>query len=443
MADLMSPPQALPRIPCDDEVIPLITAIIAKYHAVRNEIVRMVNPSTASFDNVIRPLAELHNSILGDIETIYMLEDIGISKKSQAASIEARRLFLRAEAEWLARRDLFDLIKTVYEEQEDLDKESQLWLRQEFLEFTLSGHGRLDDPQLKQYQNGKARLEQQTRQYLQNLSSDVGGEWFTDDELDGVPADQISRWTLETEGPHNGQRFVPFANRGVFTVTSFAKSRETRKKMFLANERRLPKNVKLVKDITISRDAQARLLGYSSHAEFKLQKAIVKDPAWVENFLEGLSDGLVEIRKRRAQYLHDVRRQDLNADGLYSEVGGETFPPWDVAYYTRLIGLKTNNIDHKLISEYFPLERTTAAMLGIFASYMQIRFTQIPTADIDRSSVWHEDVQIWSVWDESSNTTKFLGYLYLDLLWREHKHQGFRNLNMQSVRYVKISIPFI
>lgn len=432
MASSSSRPGPLPRIPREEEVIPLMTEIIAKYHAVRNQIVASINISTATFDTVIRPLIDLHNLTLGDIETIYTLEDIAPSIKSKEASIEARRLFLEAEAEWLARRDLFDLIKAVHDRNEDLDQESKLWLDQELLEFTLSGHGRLDDSQITEYKHGKARLEEQIRQYFQNLSSDQSGVWFSDEDLDGVPADQVSRWALGTDAPHQGQRFVPFANRGMFHVTSFAKSAETRKRMFIANERRLPENVKLVKEIAISRDSQARLLGYPSHAAFTMQRMIAKEPVWVEGFLRQLSDGLKDVAEKRLEDLENLRIRDPETRGAYGEPDSHAFPPWDVAYYTRLLGQKIK-IDHRSISEYFPLETTTEAMLGIFASYLQLHFTRVDTADSNQSSIWHDDVQVYSAWDESSTTTEFLGYLYLDLLWRENKHQGFRNRSMQSV----------
>jgi metallopeptidase MepB len=47
--------------------------------------------------------------------------------------------------------------------------------------------------------------------------------------------------------------------------------------------------------------------------------------------------------------------------------------------------------------------------------------------------VWHEDVQVFSVWDEEAQGSGFVGYLYLDLFPREGKYGHAANFNLQPV----------
>lgn len=44
--------------------------------------------------------------------------------------------------------------------------------------------------------------------------------------------------------------------------------------------------------------------------------------------------------------------------------------------------------------------------------------------------VWHEDIQLYAVWDTSEESHDFLGYAYFDLFPREGKygHRKLRNL---------------
>lgn len=58
-------------------------------------------------------------------------------------------------------------------------------------------------------------------------------------------------------------------------------------------------------------------------------------------------------------------------------------------------------------------------MLGIFASVLGLRFDRIPTEELGEELIWHETVRVFAVWD--ANDGSFIGYLYFDLLWREHK----------------------
>ena len=54
--------------------------------------------------------------------------------------------------------------------------------------------------------------------------------------------------------------------------------------------------------------------------------------------------------------------------------------------------------------------------------------------------VWHEDVQVFSVWDDAGEGSGFIGYLYLDLFPREGKYGHAANFNLQPVRHIPYTI---
>jgi metallopeptidase MepB len=68
--------------------------------------------------------------------------------------------------------------------------------------------------------------------------------------------------------------------------------------------------------------------------------------------------------------------------------------------------------------------------LGVFASLLGIRFDRIQ--DVDAMNVWHDSVQVFSVWDGTGTDADFMGYLYFDLLWRENKYRGNHNVTMEQ-----------
>jgi metallopeptidase MepB len=88
------------------------------------------------------------------------------------------------------------------------------------------------------------------------------------------------------------------------------------------------------------------------------------------------------------------------------------------------------SIDEQKIAEYFPLQSTIEGMLQIFEELFGLVFIQIEGAERDKISetgkgvdiVWHEDVKLFSVWDDEGEGGAFSGYLYLDLHPRPGKY---------------------
>jgi len=73
------------------------------------------------------------------------------------------------------------------------------------------------------------------------------------------------------------------------------------------------------------------------------------------------------------------------------------------------------------------------AMLDVFASCLQIRFTPIQKSLL-QGCTWHEDVEAWSLWDDREDSEgEFIGYLYTDLLERPNKYKGNQCVNLQCV----------
>jgi metallopeptidase MepB len=98
----MSLPQPLPYVPTADEIVPAMHRIINKYNAIRTQILQTTTPSTATFSNVILPLVNVENAVQGELAMIDMLQYGSPSLETQGAFDEARKLYLKASALWVA-----------------------------------------------------------------------------------------------------------------------------------------------------------------------------------------------------------------------------------------------------------------------------------------------------------------------------------------------------
>lgn len=422
-----------PRIFSAEEVIPVTKTILKERCTVRNTVSQTVTLSTACFENVIKPLIDVDNRTQGELGVIAMLRYASPEQAAREASEEAVRLIGRSESEFTSREDLYLIIKAVKDKAEKLDFEAAKYLDSTIKDFTRCGHGILDRDQIKYYLDKRNEIDSLRRKFTQNVRDEDGGLWFSLEELDGVSEQDLSRFLGVKEPNKEGMRFVRFRRAEVDAIMRYARNPATRKKMYVADASKLTQNIDLFKEVLVQRDGNARLLGYASHAAFRLEKRVAKSPDWVDNFLDGLEEVLIPQGKREMQALLERKRIYLIGNTDYPQEYHTSLPPWDYRYYNRL-ALENLHVEHEKISEYFPMRNTVSAMLELFTSYLQLRFVPLPP-ELMVGSKWHEDVEAWSVWDEREESKgAFVGYLYADLLWRPNKYQGSQNVNLQCVR---------
>ncbi|KAF4830602.1 Saccharolysin [Colletotrichum siamense] len=391
-----------------------------------NHVAATIDPASATFDTAIRPLINVDNETQGRIAVIAMLRYASPDQLAREASDAAIGLLRQWDSERVARKDFYHLLKAVEDKAEEVHFEDAKFLKSNIQQFTRGGHGRLDQDQLAVYLGRRNQIDELRQQYNRNYRNDDGGLWLSPDELDGVPAEDLARFLGRQESTDVSTKekaFVRFTRADVNAVLQYATSPSTRKKVHVANERKVPENVELFKQVIELRDENSRLMGYENHAAFRLEARVAKTTAWVNSFLDELED--VPLRKGREEMkaLLEIRKKDFTQSS-------DSMPPWDYDYYNCLLQERID-VKHGQISEYFPLDYSVSAMLDLFASCLQLRFALL-TADEKKHTVWHDDVQVWAVWDNrAASKDKFVGYLYTDLLIRPNKHQGSQSVNLQ------------
>lgn len=273
--------------------------------------------------------------------------------------------------------------------------------------------------------------------FSQNSQKHKGGVWYGEDDLAGVPEDKIAEWKEATSGhdeasDNEGEIFVPFSNGEWIQVLKFAKLEDSRRRMLIAYEKGPEGNADIVRELFLRRDSQARLLGFSSHAEMRSLTTAVKSVDWVRNFLTDLKEAIIPKQTEAIKKAGSVLAGDQMEHQILEKSGGEDFAPWNFFYCSRLVQASMH-VDQSKVAEYFPIDHTTKCMLQAFASYLSLDFAQIPNKDVPPECIWHDDVEVWSVWDKRDKSAALLGYLYLDLMWRKNKSPGYFNLEIQCV----------
>jgi metallopeptidase MepB len=237
-------------------------------------------------------------------------------------------------------------------------------------------------------------------------------------------------------GENEGKMYVSLSQMEAGPMRS-SENGETRKKVSMALARRCKKNIPLFKEAVLLRDEAARLLGYHSHAALRLEDRCAGAPDTVITFLNSLRDRLRGQGMREYEVLRLLKKADMESRG--KPFDGHLFH-WDAPVYHMQIR-KQSAVDSKKIAEYFPVQTTLSGMLTIVEHLFGLVFVELGSEERHRLSpsgngndmAWHEDVQIFSTWDDEEEGGDFLGYLYVDLFRRPRKHDHVSVFNLMPV----------
>lgn len=419
-----NPPQAPPTFTgTKDSIVSDAKALCDTTRSLLDKLAADVPVDRASFAKVLKPIAEDedHGGLSGRILGFYQY--VSADAELRDASSEAEKIMDEFGIECNMREDIFQLVDSIAKRQKDnepdLDAESLRLLDKERKNYIKNGLGLPKGAQRDRFKEIKTRLSQIGIQFQKNLNEEDEGLWFTKEELDGVPADVLEGLT-KGEGTNEGKIRLTFKYPDLFPALKFAKNPEIRKKIFIANENKIPNNIPLFREAVLLRDEAARMLGYPNHAALRIEDKMAKEPATVNEFLSDLRKRLVAGGAKEREHLLQLKKKDEESQGLKSD---GRYYLWDHRYYDRKLIEDEYSIDETKIAEYFPLSSTIRGMLQIFEEIFGLNFVELDKEERARLSptnkaediAWHEDVVVFSVWDDAVEGDSFVGYLYLDL----------------------------
>lgn len=433
-----SPPQAPPVFTGTKEsIVSDAKKICDTTRTLLDKLVADVSADKAKFQSVLAPVTADENEAALEARILGFYQYVAGAAELREASTEADKLMDEFGIECAMREDVFKLVDAVHsrKDSETLDPESLRLLDKERKGYIKFGLGLPAGPLRDRFKEIKKRLSQIQIEFQRNLNEETGGIWFTKEELDGVPSDVVEG--LEKGKDDNeGKVKLTFKYPDLFPALKFAKNADTRRKVFIDNENKCNQNVPLFEEAILLRDEAARMLGYPNHAQLRIEDKMAKDTKTVDDFLTDLKSRLTAGGAKEVEHLLELKKKDLGARGVSFD---GNYYLWDHKFYDRLMIEEEYSIDETKIAEYFPITPTINGMLKIFEELLGFVFVEIKPEDRGALSptgkaediAWHQDVVLFSVWDDASEGDGFVGYLYLDLHPRPGKYGHAANFNLQ------------
>ncbi len=166
-------------------------------------------------------------------------------------------------------------------------------------------------------------------------------------------------------------------------------------------------NNAIIAEILRLRARRAKLLGYPTHAHWRLEPQMAKTP-------EAAMQLMMKVWPKAVQRVREeVADMQAVAD---AEGAGITIEPWDYRYYAEKVRKAKYDLDFNEVKPYLQLDKLREAMMWAAGRLYGLQFT--PVTDLP---VFHPDVRVWEVTDADG---RHVGLWYLDPYAREGKRSG-------------------
>jgi len=387
------------------------------------------NPADPTFQNTVEAL-EYSGELLDKVANVfYNLASAQTSDAIQKISREVAPLLSRHEDNILLNTRLFQRVKAVYDQREDLDLSTeQQMLLKEYYEDFVRGGANLSEEQKAELRDINQQLSVLSVRFSENLLEETNAfELVIDDPADlaGLPENVISA-AAETAEDHDqpGKWVFTVQKPSMIPFLQYSSKRDLRERIFKAYINRgdndnAQDNKEIVAQLAGLRVKKAHLLGYPTFAHYILDDRMAKTPAKVYELMDRLWKPALRRAKREAA--------DLQA--MIDREGGDfKLQPWDWWYYAEKLKKEKYAMDDEVLRPYFVLENVRQGAFDVAHKLYGLSFlerTDIPT--------YNPDVKVFEVLDADGS---HLGILYADYFPRENKRGGAW-MNSYRKQYVR------
>lgn len=313
---------------------------------------------------------------------------------------------------------LFQRIETVYQspDKEKLTPEQQRLVWVYYTDFVRSG-ARLDEKQKKRLSQINQELAGLFTEFSQNVLADEKKRMLViehENDLAGLPfsvknaAAEVAR---QNDMP--GKWVIANTRSSVDPFLTYSGKRALREKAWKIFINRGDNgddhdNNRIITQILNLRLERAQLLGYQTHAHWRLENTMAKTPEKALELMEAVWTPAVER----------VNQEVADMQAYATKEGAKiTIAPWDYRYYMEKVRKQRYDLDQNEVKAYLQLDKLREGMFWVAGELFDFAFKEI--SDVP---VYHPDVKVWQVTDRSSG--KQVGLWYFDPYAREGKRSG-------------------
>jgi Zn-dependent oligopeptidase len=294
----------------------------------------------------------------------------------------------------------------------DVDDETRRFVEHTLRDFRRAGVDR-DDATRERLKVIDEELTKLGQLFSKNLAEDVRTITAAPQRLAGLPQDWID---AHPPSPDDGLVRITTDYPDYNPFMAYAEDDDLRRQLYIQNRSRGGDgNERLLHDILILRAEKARLLGYTSWADYVTEDKMIKSAARAGEFI----DRVWELARARARRDYDELLGELREH----VPGAAAVADWQKVWLETQVKKKKYRVDAEKVREYFPYDEVLAGLLDITATIYELQY--VPARGVD---VWHPDVRVFDVVRAGAR----LGRIYLDMHPRDGKYKHAAQFNLRD-----------
>ena len=376
------------------------------------------NPEPPTFDNTYVAMEKsgaLLKRVMMAFEGVTGANTSDLLQKVQEE--EAPKLAAHQDAIYLNDK-LFQRVQTIYDQRESLklDPESLRLVEVIYKNFVHNGAklSDADKARLKDLNKEESTLSTQFTNKL--LAATKDGALVIDDQakLAGLSAGEIAAAAQDARNRKlDGKWLLPLQNTTQQPALKDLSDRATREALFKASWDRAEHGGandtrEMIARIAQIRAEQAKLLGFSNYAGWKLEDQMAKKPETAIAFMQDLVPAATARAEREAKDIQALIDQ---------QKGGFKLAAWDWQHYAEQVRKAKYDLDENQIKPYFELDNVLQN--GVFYAANQLYgLTFKERHDIP---VYQPDVRVFEVFDKDGRS---MALFYCDYFKRDNKNGG-------------------
>jgi peptidyl-dipeptidase Dcp len=375
----------------------------------------LTNPAPITFDNTIKA-SELSSAHMERLFALWGVHSSNLSnpetRKIQAdwePKLSAFFNELNLDARW------FQRVQYLYQQRDSLglDK-AQMRLLERTYEGLVRNGARLDAQQKARLIGYETDLAKKFSQFQNKVLADEESYILLTDPSDvaGLPDSFVASLKAAAEAKGKQGWAVANTRSAIQPFLENSPRRDLREKIWRAfvmrgdNGDANDTNATIAEILKI-RQQRAELLGFKTHAHFRMADTMAKEPDRAMDLMMKVWPAAV------ARVKEEVADMQAVAD---KENAAITIEPWDYRYYAEKVRKAKYDLDQNEIKPYFQLDQMVAAMFDAAGRLYGMSFTE----NTGTVPVFEKDVRTFEV----KRDGKVIGLFYLDNFARAGKRSG-------------------
>ncbi|MHB1050401.1 MAG: M3 family metallopeptidase [Bacteroidota bacterium] len=392
----------------------------------------------ATFFNTVEKL-DRTGDMLGRVSAVfYSLQSANTNDEIQSIANDVTPLLSKHQDDIFLNEQLFARIKAVYDKRSaaGLNPE-QLKLLEDYYVMFVRGGASLSAEKKERFRAINQELSVLQLKFDENVLKETNNFILVIDkkkDLAGLPKAAVDAAAeAANQAGMKGKWLFTVKKPSMLPFLQYAKNRALREKLYKAYYNRGDNNNEYDNKINAAKIAalrveRANLLGYSTYADFSLERTMAKTPQNVYDLLNKLWTPALKNAKKEVAEMQKI----VNKEG-----GKFSIQPWDWWYYAEKVRKQKFDLDENELRPYFLMENVRKGVFDLATKLYGIRFVE--RKDI---TTYSDEVTVFEVLEKDGS---HIGLLYTDYFPRPGKQAGawcggFRS---QEIRDGKMITPLV